>query len=345
MSQSPLSILIPIYNVERYLRECLDSVVGQSQRELEIICINDGSTDSSLAIAQEYAAKDARIRIINKANSGYGHSMNRGLDAAQGEYIGIVESDDFVEAHMFEDLLALARQHDADIVRSEFFTYSSADAVSTRVHTIHAAQCGRITNIANDVSLLENATPIWNAIYKRAMLQAQGIRFLETAGASYQDTSFGFKAIACAQRMVLTDTPYLHYRIDNANSSIHQKDKVELICGEYDEIHRFLREHEDIKSTAWTTARVNEYRAYAWNMIRIDRKHQWDFMQHCAQWIREWERAGDITPAFLAGVIGRSFMVNSRANLYAFRLLKAAPSVFYTLFPLALALKKWRGKS
>ena len=87
-----VSVLIPCYNVEKYLRQCLDSVVNQTLKDMEILCINDGSTDSTPAVIKEYAAKDSRIRVIDKPNSGYGDSMNRALDAATGEYVGIVES-------------------------------------------------------------------------------------------------------------------------------------------------------------------------------------------------------------------------------------------------------------
>ena len=107
-----ISILVPIYNVEKYLRECLDSILNQTLKDIEIICINDGSTDSSLEILNEYSSKDSRVKIINKANSGYGASMNKGLEAASGEYIGIVESDDFIKTTMFEDLYNIAEKKD-----------------------------------------------------------------------------------------------------------------------------------------------------------------------------------------------------------------------------------------
>ena len=86
-----VSVLVPIYNVEEFLPECLDSLVNQTLREIEIICINDGSKDDSLKILKEYASKDKRIKIIDKKNTGYGDSMNQGLKKATGEYVGIVE--------------------------------------------------------------------------------------------------------------------------------------------------------------------------------------------------------------------------------------------------------------
>ena len=120
-----VSIVIPVYNVEKYLRQCLDSVVNQTLQDIEIICVNDGSKDSSLQIMHEYQAKDPRIKIIDKENSGYGASMNRGFDAATGEYLGIVESDDYAEPDMFEKLYAVAKADDLDVVKSGFFYYYS----------------------------------------------------------------------------------------------------------------------------------------------------------------------------------------------------------------------------
>ena len=103
-----ISVLIPVYNVEKYLERCLKSVCNQSFKDIEIICINDGSTDSSLSILEEYAKNDSRIKIIDKSNSGYGISMNIGLDNATGDYVGIIESDDFADLGMFETLYNMA---------------------------------------------------------------------------------------------------------------------------------------------------------------------------------------------------------------------------------------------
>ena len=100
-----VSIIIPTYNVENYLRECMDSVTRQTLKDIEIICINDGSTDGSLEILKEYADKDPRIVLVDKENEGYGVGMNIGLDKASGEYIGIVEPDDFVPLNMYDKKL------------------------------------------------------------------------------------------------------------------------------------------------------------------------------------------------------------------------------------------------
>src|SRR5574344_2160891 len=125
-----VSVIIPIYNVEKYLRQCLDSVVNQTLKDIEIICINDGSTDSTLSIIKEYATNDNRIKIIDKKNSGYGDSMNQGLDMATGDYIGIVESDDFAELNMFDKLYNKAIENNLDLVRCQYFHYKTKENIN-----------------------------------------------------------------------------------------------------------------------------------------------------------------------------------------------------------------------
>ena len=110
-----VSVIVPVYNVEKYLRECLNFLVNQTLKEIEIICINDGSEDSSLEILNEYASKDSRFVIINQENSGQSVARNKGLDIAKGEYIGFVDSDDWVDLNFFENLYSEAVKNNSDI--------------------------------------------------------------------------------------------------------------------------------------------------------------------------------------------------------------------------------------
>ena len=111
MSQPTVSILVPVYNVERYLAQCLDSLCAQTLHDIEIICIDDGSTDSSPSIMADYAVRDGRIRVITKSNTGYGDSMNRGLAEADGAWVGICEPDDFCDKHMYAALVRAGERH------------------------------------------------------------------------------------------------------------------------------------------------------------------------------------------------------------------------------------------
>ena len=115
-----VSIVIPVCNVEQYLTECLNSAVNQTLGDIEIICVNDGSRDSSLEILLDYARRDSRVKVIDKDNAGYGHTMNLGMDMASGEYIGIIESDDYVDLHMYEDLYQIAQENRLDWVKADF---------------------------------------------------------------------------------------------------------------------------------------------------------------------------------------------------------------------------------
>lgn len=170
-----VSIILPIYNVSQYLRECLDSVVRQTMKEIEIICVNDGSTDDSLDIINEYAARDERIVVITGPNGGYGKAMNKGLDRATGEYVGIVEPDDYVSLTMFEDLYNIAKDNDLDFVKADFYRfgrnekrdmdmkYVALDSTGTRY--------GEVLYPNQDPSLIKFVMNTWAGIYRRAFLE------------------------------------------------------------------------------------------------------------------------------------------------------------------------------
>lgn len=116
MKKPIVSVLIPVYNVEKYLKKCLDSVVNQTLTNIEIICVNDGSTDDSLKVLEEYGSIDSRIKIINKANGGLPSARNAGLDVAKGRYVGFVDSDDYIEPNMFEKLVDVAEHEESEVV-------------------------------------------------------------------------------------------------------------------------------------------------------------------------------------------------------------------------------------
>lgn len=278
--QPKVSVLVPIYNVEKYLRQCLDSLVAQTLEDIEIICINDGSTDNSLQIIEEYASKDSRIKIINKTNSGYGASMNMGLAQASGKYVGIVESDDYVKENMFEELYNLASEKDLDIAKSDYYYYYSKDNISRHSGRIPLKNVGKVFCVKDDVDILRIWPAIWSSVYKNEFLKENNIKFLETPGASYQDTSFAFKTLACAKKIWFTSKAYLYYRQDNENSSINSKGKVYAICDEWKEIRRFLEERIDIKEVVSDVAYHIQFKAYRANVQRIAREFRTDFIEY-----------------------------------------------------------------
>ncbi len=126
MYKSKISVIIPIYNTEKHLRQCLDSIINQTLKEIEIICVNDESTDGSLDIVNEYAQKDERIKIINKKNNGAAAARNTGMDHAAGEYIGFVDSDDWIALDMYEKLYENAKSYNSDIVMCPLKVYNDS---------------------------------------------------------------------------------------------------------------------------------------------------------------------------------------------------------------------------
>lgn len=288
MNIPKISIVIPCYNVEKYLHQCLDSVVNQTLRDLEIICVNDGSKDSTLSIIQEYAAKDDRIRIIDKPNGGYGESMNRGFDLATGEYIGIIESDDYAELDMFEKLYSCAKAHDLDVVKSGFFFYFSKpternipNPIASWV-TTQRTFCP-VTDFKSKMEMVEffNIKPtIWSAIYRKDFIRSNDIRFNETPGASFQDTSFNFKVWTCAKRVRLMKECFLHYRQDNEASSINNPGKVYCICDEYAEIERFLDTKPCEQAIVEPIMVRIKFDSYSWNYKRLAEPLQAEFIKY-----------------------------------------------------------------
>ena len=270
-----VSIVIPTYNVESYLRECLDSVVNQTLKDIEIICVNDGSTDNSLQIIQEYAAKDERIKVIDKPNSGYGHSMNVGIDNATGEYLGIVEPDDYIEWNMCETLYNKAKENNLDFVKGNYFKYSTTGNISNEIFSTFDKNniYDKLIKPSEHKETFIGGASIWSAIYKLDMLKDNNIRFLETPGASFQDTSFWINVLFATQKAMFVKDAFYHYRIDNANSSVKSNSKIFCIC---DELHSLEKRYsaENDKMKIINALKIDKY---TWNYNRLNLQGQEEF--------------------------------------------------------------------
>ena len=297
MTAPKISILVPCCNVEKYLRQCLDSIVSQTLRDMEIIVINDGSTDGTLDIIKEYAARDARIRVLDKENEGYGKSMNRGLDMARGEYIGIVESDDWVDSDMFEQLVALADQYQVDVVKSDFYCYTTTDGEKNeKAYSFSMAHCGLLTKVNKQCGVFEWPS-IWSAIYRREFLNKNDIRFLGSPGASYQDLGFNFKVWVTAKSAYLTERAYLHYRCDNANSSVKSSGKIFCVCDEWNEIDRYLSARPELQQRCRKLIPHVKLGGYLWNYRRLTADGRAKFTPRFRRDFSEYIRRGDFSRA------------------------------------------------
>lgn len=280
-----ISILMPIYNAAPTLRQALESVTSQTLKDIEIICVNDGSTDDSPAIIKEYAAGDKRIKVINKQNSGYGDSMNQGLDKASGEYIAILEPDDFYEPNMLETLYDIAKKNNLDVVKADFYQYNTAKDSNKRYHLIPRCKVNKVLSGKDVEFIYERQPSIWSAIYRRNFLLNNGIEFQTTPGASYQDTSFNFKVFASAKRAMFIDRPVIHYRVDNAGSSINNvNNKLDYIDKEYGEIDRFITKKK--LDCLKPEAAYCRYITYRWAMSKLSDEQRHNYVKHISPLLR-----------------------------------------------------------
>lgn len=278
-----VSIVLPVYNVEKFLPECLDSVVNQTLKDIEIICVNDGSTDGSLAVLEKYAETDARVKIISKKNSGYGHSMNVGFAAATGEYIGIVETDDWIKSDMYETLYNIAFENDLDVIKADYYNFEG-DGEQRKTKYIRIAgkfpqYYGKVLNPADDVTPLYFTMNTWAGIYKRGFIEANQIKHNETPGASYQDSGFWFQTLSSAKRLYFLERPFYMYRQDNPNSSINNKAKVYCVCDEYEFIMDFMNRNPELKKTFIYIYSYRRFYSYMFVLNRIGLQFVFEFLR------------------------------------------------------------------
>lgn len=241
-NQVKVSIIIPVYNVEQYISQCLDSLINQTLQEIEIICINDGSKDNSLNILNDYAKKDSRIKIINKKNEGLSCARNDGLKAASGEYIGYVDSDDWVAEDFYEKLFIAAKKYNADIaagnivrcgklVRKYRIKYEKEELLTDGLEKLKAAQIPKYNYV-------------WNKIYKRESLLKLDIPF--PVGKVYEDIRWSIKVIYYLENLVTVPESNYYYR-KNQNSIVSVTKKSEKNMKDGDEavdiMVQFAQEH------------------------------------------------------------------------------------------------------
>lgn len=276
-----ISVIVTIHNAEKYLRECLDSALAQTFTDIEILCIDGGSLDSSPQILEEYARKDGRIRIINDTNTSYGHKVNRGVQEAGGEYISVLESDDMYEPFMLEKLYEVAEQYSPDFVNADY----------TCFFEINGKRFQEITKMypKSDYNrLMENQKHpeefgviprYWTGIFKKAFLERDEIWLNESAGASYQDMSFRFLTSVLAQTSYHLDLPVYLYRTDNPDSSMHDCKKTVVIAEEHDFLHHELKKRDIRNKYIWHNAYQWKYLDFRGNMRYLQEPYRQELFQ------------------------------------------------------------------
>lgn len=214
-----VTIIVPVFNVENYLRQALDSLINQTLSDIEIICVNDGSTDNSLSILEEYAASDSRFKIINQENQGQGTARNNAIKYANGEYLAFVDPDDWVELNAFEKMYNKAKKFNADLIEFSFFQYKERNNTLTKkklklnlpVETI-------IKGLDYPKYIFQPPRYPWNKFFRTELIKNNNVAF--GIGRFHEDQNFVIQARALSTRILYCPNDYLYnYRLRISSSS------------------------------------------------------------------------------------------------------------------------------
>lgn len=248
-----VSIIVPTYNVEKYCRTCFDSLINQSLNDIEIILVDDGSTDKSGAICDEYATKDQRIKVIHQKNRGLGLSRNSGLEIATGEYIGFVDSDDCVSTQMFQILYENAHRFVADISYCNYIKFSTGTDINQSSVYENNTECWEDEKAIRQYMLDRVGMPpkekedcrfgasVWCGIFSKKLLDTLSVRFVSERQFIAEDMIFDIDVIPHCERIVHTDAELYYYRYNpNSLTTVYKGDRFEKNVELYHEMERRL---------------------------------------------------------------------------------------------------------
>lgn len=231
-----ISIIVPVYNVASFLSQCLDSLVNQTYRDLEIICVNDGSKDNSLKILEEYAARDSRIKIISRENRGIAASRNEALERAQGDWLMFVDSDDWVDVQTCQSAMDFASQYHADVVMwayvREFKNQSQPKVIlptlkvwDNNIAEFHRLMIGPTNDELTSPDTLDAWGTVWGKLYRASYFKTNPIKFVDTKLiGTAEDALFNIAYMGRIQKAVYVPQPWYHYRKGESFTTSYKPD-------------------------------------------------------------------------------------------------------------------------
>lgn len=225
---SKISIIIPVYNTEQYLKQCLDSVVKQTYPNLEIICVDDGSTDSSREILEQFARNDARFLVLTQPNSGQGAARNYGIEASSGEYITFLDADDWVDERFCEKLIHVIEEKAVDFVICAATVYDEKKkkySNKTGYFNLRMFSDDSRARTLKDVGDRIFDLPVmpWGKVFRASFLKDGGVRFVP--GYAFEDNGFFTDVLLSMKNFTIFKEPLVYYRVNRENSEIQSKGK------------------------------------------------------------------------------------------------------------------------
>lgn len=216
-----ISVIVPVYNTSKYLTQCLDSILFQSLNNIEVICIDDGSTDESIEILREYASKDTRIQIYHQENKGGGSARNLGISHARGKYLLFLDSDDFFEDLFFETLYSVAEKYESDITICEYKLYDNKTGdIDTHISIseLHPPKHSLFKYTDNNKYIFHSVPlVVWNRLYNREFIIKSGLRFQEIL--HFNDVFFCQISLVLAEKISLVNQTFVYYRVNQSTNT------------------------------------------------------------------------------------------------------------------------------
>lgn len=233
MAEPKISIIVPVYNTEKYLVKCLDSLIHQTFENIEIVCINDGSTDASLEILKNYELMDKRIKIIDQNNKGLSETRNVGVQNASANYIMFLDSDDWIDLDACEVVYKTAIKHKADIVMWSYIREFETKALPKKIFDkndkflvfegkeAQMIQRRMVGLVDNELKIPENIDALvtaWGKIYRKDIIVENNVKFIDTKEIGTEDALFNLYTFGYAKKIVFLNEYFNHYRKDNVQS-------------------------------------------------------------------------------------------------------------------------------
>ncbi len=252
-----VSVIIPVYNVEKYLPKCLESVTNQTYKSLEIICVNDGSPDNSSEILEAFAKKDGRIKIINQANKGLSGARNTGVDAATGDYIVFLDSDDWMDVECLATAVNVAEKDGSDTVMWGYVREFKDSSLEKKIfdgdrtfdeketRNLHRRLAGLSGEELRNPENTDALVTAWGKLYTAELIKENKLEFVDTKIIGTEDLLFNMHYFGFAKRCSFIDKPFNHYRKDNETSLTRSyKSKLFLQWSElYSRIRQYINEN------------------------------------------------------------------------------------------------------
>lgn len=300
MNEPIISIVLPSLNVAPYIDECLQSVLAQTYKNLEIICVDAGSTDGTKEIIEFYKERDSRIQLINSDRKSYGYQVNLGLKTANGKYFAIIATDDFINHNMMDNLVKTMEANQLDFVKANFCKFSGDGANRKLDHFSIAPDkslYNKVLNPAVNFQVFKALICTRAGIYSTQYLKENNIWHNESPGASYQDHGFWFQTLIYAKRIMLVDNECYNLRRDNPNSSFFSKEKAYCTCGEYDFIRNILAKNRVLESKFAGLCAFYRYSSYNSVLEKIIDNDKLDFLRKFSADFKKIISNGELEPS------------------------------------------------